>query len=790
MVTHDFALSNQSTKVQDTSNQVKLIAFYLTQFHPIPENDLWWGRGFTEWTNVTKAQPMFRGHYQPHLPADFGFYDLRVGETRRDQIAMAKKYGIDGFCYYYYWFSDKRLLERPLEDMLADPGSDMPFCLCWANENWTRRWDAAEHEILIAQKYGPDDDLNFIKSLIPYFQDPRYIRSEGAPLLIIYRPQHLPDAGRSAQVWRDYCRSVGIPKLQIYCAFTHGNWEYEQFGFDGGVEFPPHNLGCQNLRDLLNCTDGYEGKVFDYPEFAELYLARDYSACNAFRTVFPSWDNSPRSGRLGTAFLNGTPENYEYWLSRAIERTKIEYPEQERLIFINAWNEWAEGCHLEPDRKYGHKFLEATARAKQGQSCLSNWTHAGVPAELKAEMKVHAGVPFEIESETRKKPVSRLRSALGDSSAFFHAKLKAQRDLLISQRDELIARNDLLASQYEKLGAQRDLLISQRDELTAHRDSLIFQYDELASERDALISQTVELTAQRDSLISEVAALSSAAAQRDRLASQLSAIAAKGEKTMADPISLSKSLEGLRALYLDLMESTLIGAVYEDPPLPIFDWKQFDPNVRNRGFDWPKNAFSMIGAARIRNFRVLIERVISDEVPGDIVETGVWRGGASILARAVLAAYGVRDRRVILADSFEGLPPPDKDQYPADAGSVFHEYSELAVSEDKVQSNFEKFGLFDNQVVLLKGWFKNTMPLVPSDRIAILRLDGDLYESTIIPLMHLFDKVSTGGWIIVDDYECVPACKLAIRDFLSGRGLTPDIRPIDGVGVFFEKTAP
>ncbi len=792
-------MSHPNTNFQDVSDQVKLIAFYLTQFHPIPENDLWWGRGFTEWTNVTKAQPMFRGHYQPHLPADFGFYDLRVGETRRDQISMAKKYGIDGFCYYYYWFSGKRLLERPLEDMLADHGSDMPFCLCWANENWTRRWDAADHEILIAQKYGPDDDLNFIKSLIPYFRDPRYIRFEGAPLLIVYRPQHLPDARRSAQIWRDYCQSVGIPKLQVYCAFTHGNWKYEQFGFDGGVEFPPHNLVCENLCDLLDCVDGYEGKVFDCPEVAELYLARDYSSYNAFRTVFPSWDNSSRSGRLSWICLNGTPENYEYWLSRAIERTKIEFPGRERLVFINAWNEWAEGCHLEPDRKYGYKFLEATARAKQGQSSLSNWTHVGVPIELKTEMKARAGVTVEmktnvgvpVESETEtKKPVSRFRRALEDPLALLHPKLTAQRDLLISQRDELMAQKDLLISRYNELGAQRDKVTAQRDELTAQRDSLIFQYHELTAERDSLISQTVELTAQRDSLISEVAALSSAAAQRDRLASQLSAIAAKGEKAMADPISLSKSLEGLRALYLDLMESTLIGAVYEDPPLPIFDWKQFDPNVRNRGFDWPKNAFSMIGAARIRNFRVLIERVISDEVPGDIVETGVWRGGASILARAVLAAYGVRDRRVILADSFEGLPPPDKDQYPADAGSVFHEYSELAVSVDKVQSNFEKFGLLDDQVVLLKGWFKNTMPLVPSDRIAILRLDGDLYESTIIPLMHLFDKVSTGGWIIVDDYECVPACKLAIQDFLSGRGLTPDIRPIDGVGVFFEKTAP
>jgi hypothetical protein len=725
VATHDAAISNPNTNVQDTNGPVKLIAFYLTQFHPIPENDLWWGRGFTEWTNVTKAQQMFRGHYQPHLPADFGFYDLRVGETRRDQIAMAKKYGIDGFCYYYYWFSGKRLLEGPLEDMLADSGSDMPFCLCWANENWTRRWDAAEHEILIAQKYTPDDDLNFIKSLIPYFRDPRYIRFEGAPLLIVYRPQHLPDARRSAQIWRDYCRSVGIPKIQIYCAFTHGNWEYEQFGFDGGVEFPPHNLACQNLRDLLNCIDGYEGRVFDYPEFAELYLTRDYTGYNVFRTIFPSWDNSSRSGRIGTVFLNGTPENYEYWLSRVVERTKVEYPGQERLVFVNAWNEWAEGCHLEPDRKYGHKFLEATARAKHGQSILSNWTHVGVPIELKTEMKTHAGVPVELETETRKKPVSRFRRALEDPSSLFRPKVTAQRDLVISQRDELMAQRESLISQRDKLAAQNDLLISQYDELTANRDSLLLQYGELTTQRELLISQTDALTTQRDSLISQVAELSGAAAARDRLALQLANFA-EGSKGGADPVSLSQSVEDLRALYLDLMESVLIGAVYEDPPLPVFDWKGFDPKARNRGVDWPKNAFSMIGAARMRNFRVLIERVISGNVPGDIVETGVWRGGASILARAVLAAYGVQDRRVILADSFEGLPPPDKDRYPADEGSIFHEYSELAVSEDKVRSNFEKFRLFDDQVVLLKGWFKNTMPLVPSNRIAILRLDGDL----------------------------------------------------------------
>lgn len=371
-----------------TTNEadIRLIAFYLPQFHPFPENDLWWGKGFTEWTNATRAKPIFVGHYQPHLPADLGFYDLRVKETRHDQISLAKSYGIDGFCYHYYWFSGKRLLERPLDDMLADPESDMPFCLCWANENWTRRWDAAEHEILIAQKYRPEDDLEFIKSLIPYFQDPRYICLDGAPFLIVYRPQHLPDSKRSVEVWREYCASIGIPKIHVACAFTHGNWDYKSYGFDSGVEFPPHNIGAvaPDHAPMLSFEQPFAGYCPDFSDVAEAYLAQEYSQdYSGFRTVFPSWDNTARRKENAMIVLNGTPENYEFWLSQAISKTREEFPRQERFVFINAWNEWAEGCHLEPDQLYGHAFLEATRRAKIG-SALSGWSHRGFSPEWKA----------------------------------------------------------------------------------------------------------------------------------------------------------------------------------------------------------------------------------------------------------------------------------------------------------------------------------------------------------------------------------------------------------------------
>ena len=359
----------------------RIVAFYLPQFHPIPENDRWWGKGFTEWTNVTAAQPLFPDHYQPHLPADLGFYDLRLRETRHEQIRLAREHGIDAFCYHYYWFSGTRILERPLLDMLSDAGSDMPFCLCWANENWTRRWDAAEHEVLIAQQYLPNDAVDFIRSIEPFLTDPRYLRIAGRPILVVYRPQQLPDARATLAAWRDYWRSRGHGELHLCAALTHGNDNYVQFGFDSGVEFPPHNLqaGTGNVNPEVTFLKPFRGNVLQLPTVARDYLNRRQEGGNVFRCVCPSWDNTARLRDRALVLLNGTPANYEFWLAEAIRRTRSDFPGEERLVFVNAWNEWAEGCHLEPDNRYRHAFLEATRLAVRGESVLQDFVDVALP---------------------------------------------------------------------------------------------------------------------------------------------------------------------------------------------------------------------------------------------------------------------------------------------------------------------------------------------------------------------------------------------------------------------------
>ena len=338
----------------------KLIAFYLPQYHPIPENDSAWGKGFTEWTNVTKAKALFPGHYQPHIPADLGFYDLRLAETREAQAELARQYGVYGFCYYHYWFNGKRPLGRPLQEVLASGKPDFPFCLCWANEKWTRNWDGRSSEVLIDQHYSKEDDLNHIRWLCGVFGDDRYIRVNGKPLLLVYRVSDLPDPLGTTSLWRKEAQRLGLPGLYLCRVEAFGGElsRPETLGFDASVEFQPDWTGLRPVANLL--TDG--NWVSSYRDAVELVCRKEIPPFKRFPCVTPSWDNTARKSTDAFIFLGATPSLYGKWLGHEID-TLEERNLDDDIVFINAWNEWGEGNHLEPDLKFGRAWLEATLDA-------------------------------------------------------------------------------------------------------------------------------------------------------------------------------------------------------------------------------------------------------------------------------------------------------------------------------------------------------------------------------------------------------------------------------------------
>ena len=353
---------------------LKLIAFYLPQYHPIPENDEWWGKGFTEWTNVARSKPLFPGHYQPHIPADLGFYDLRLPEVRQAQVDLARKYGIYGFCYYHYWFNGRRVLERPFNEVLASGKPDFPFCLCWANENWTRTWDGLEKEILLGQKYCEEDDRQHIHWLVKVFQDKRYIRIEGKPLFLVYKATKIPNPLKTTSIWRDEARKLGIG--EIYLCRVESCWEEHndptKLGFDAALEFQPDwtNLGVplrqrevwSIARKLGVSSKAYEDNlVVDYSAMVKRMLQKTNPPYKRFSCVTPSWDNTARRKTNAVILKDSLPIIYEAWLKAVIESTPK--TSKENFIFINAWNEWGEGNHLEPCQRWGHAYLEATKRA-------------------------------------------------------------------------------------------------------------------------------------------------------------------------------------------------------------------------------------------------------------------------------------------------------------------------------------------------------------------------------------------------------------------------------------------
>lgn len=346
----------------------KLIAFHLTQFHPIPENDAWWGEGFTEWTNVRRGRPLYPRHCQPQLPRELGFYDLRDEAARAAQDALARRFGIDGFCFYYYWFGGKRLLEQPVEAMLAGGSPHLSFCLCWANENWTRRWDGKDDEILIAQRHSPQDDIAMIRDLMRHFRDPRYIRVEGKPLLIVYRTDRLPDPRATVLRWREECRRAGVGEICLCAVRRFDMPPGGASGFDALVDFPPHGLIAAELtRAMRGVAGDFRGRIFDYRDLLRDALHRYRLARGPlpnYPGVMPSWDNTARKGTRAHVYHGATPLRYRAWLAEAIRAALEDAQLAEPMVFINAWNEWAEGCHLEPDQEYGMAWLEATQAAR------------------------------------------------------------------------------------------------------------------------------------------------------------------------------------------------------------------------------------------------------------------------------------------------------------------------------------------------------------------------------------------------------------------------------------------
>ncbi len=361
--------SISSVKITDSNHtveaKVKAIAFYLPQFHAIPENNEWWEQGFTEWSNVKKGVPFFAHHYQPHVPhSDLGYYDLNNKEVMDQQVAMAKDAGLYGFCFYHYWFAGKRLLEMPVNRILQSNTFDFPFCLCWANENWTRTWDGKKKEVLIEQNYSVEDDYAFIKDVIIAFKDKRYIRVNEKPMLLIYRPTLLPKPKQTFELWRDYCRKQGLDEIHLVGVASGNLYNPIKIGLDAIMEFPPANSGAQ----ILKTADGgfcqsFKGHVFDYRQVRHLILNLPRKKYPHYRGVLTSWDNIARRSNNGTILVNSSPASYYAWLREAVRLTIIEHKEVDRFVFINAWNEWAEGCHLEPDDKYGYAWLNATKQA-------------------------------------------------------------------------------------------------------------------------------------------------------------------------------------------------------------------------------------------------------------------------------------------------------------------------------------------------------------------------------------------------------------------------------------------
>ena len=373
----------------------RIIGLYLPQYHPIPENDEWWGKGFTEWTNVAKARPLFRGHYQPRIPADLGFYDLRLPEVREQQAELAREAGLEGFCYYHYWFGNGRqLLERPFNEVLASGKPDFPFCLCWANHDWTNKtWQKGNNfrrdSMIMKMEYSKEDYVRHFNYVLPAFRDPRYITVDGKPLFAVWAPHHIPDARVFIDLWQQLARENGLPGIHFvghtdnagkglpgqaadYYSADKAKEYYQavlDLGFDAVM-----SSGYRRAVALLQGKTRMMWRMLSGKTFAPTYSKMDYSRLmanyyvpedageNIYPTLLPQWDRTPRAGKNSEIVVDSTPDRFQETVETAIELIRQKEPEHQ-LLFLKAWNEWGEGDYVEPDLKFGHGYIQAIRQA-------------------------------------------------------------------------------------------------------------------------------------------------------------------------------------------------------------------------------------------------------------------------------------------------------------------------------------------------------------------------------------------------------------------------------------------
>ena len=373
----------------------RIIGLYLPQYHPIPENDEWWGKGFTEWNNVVKARPLFRGHYQPHLPADLGFYDLRLPEVREQQAELAREAGLEGFCYYHYWFGNgKQLLQRPFEEVLASGKPDFPFCLCWANHDWTSKtWEKGSSlrrdTMIMKMEYSREDYIRHFNYVLPAFRDPRYITVDGKPLFAVWAPRAIPDCREFIDLWQKMALENGLKGIHFVGQTENtgkalAGEKANYFSADMAKAYYQSvlDLGYDAVmsQGFLRATGLAKGrrrmmlemlafKTFrptysrvDYSKLMDNYYVPEDAGENIYPTLLPQWDRTPRAGKKTFLLTDSTPDRFQHYTEKAIQLIANKQPEHQ-ILFLKAWNEWGEGDYVEPDQKFGHGWLQAIRNA-------------------------------------------------------------------------------------------------------------------------------------------------------------------------------------------------------------------------------------------------------------------------------------------------------------------------------------------------------------------------------------------------------------------------------------------